>query len=89
MNNSENYQQLIQKNKGLKKDMTLMREKNLQLAKLLAKREAEIKEAHDFVHEKKTEWERTVHEKTLKRVALGEFPINFSASTLKLENSNE
>ena len=33
--------------------------------------------------------ERTVHEKTLKRVALTEFPKNMSASTLNLHNSNE
>ena len=66
-----------------------MREKNAQLERLLAKRDAEIEKARDFVQEKKIEWERTVHEKTLKRVTLGEFPINFSASTLKLENSNE
>lgn len=51
--------------------------------------QAITQKAKDFIKEKKKQWARIVHENTLKRVALNEFPENFSAKTLKMHKSNE
>ena len=63
--------------------MVMMREKISQLKDRLVKRDAEMKaaieKARNFVKEKKIEWARVIHEKTLKRVALNDFPQNFGA----------
>ena len=84
---------MIAENERLKEVMALMREKITQLKERLVKRDAEIKvaldKARNFVKEKKVEWARVIHEKTLKRVALNDFPENFSAQTLKMHKSNE
>ena len=84
---------MLAENDKLKEVMVLMREKISQLKDRLVKRDAEIKvaleKARNFVKDKKIEWARVIHEKTLKRVALNDFPPNFSASTLKMHKSNE
>ena len=90
---NQDYQKMTAENERLKEVMVLMREKISQLKDRLVKRDAEVKvaleKARNFVKEKKVEWARVIHEKTLKRVALNDFPENFSASTLKMHKSNE
>ena len=83
----------MEENEKLKEMLSLQREKNKNLEARLAKREQEVKmaveKARAFVKEKKVEWARVIHEKTLKRVALNDFPETFSAQTLKMHKSNE
>ena len=90
---NQDYQKMTAENERLKEVMVLMREKISQLKDRLVKRDAEVKvaleKARNFVKEKKVEWARVIHEKTLKRVALNDFPENFSAATLKMHKSNE
>ena len=90
---SQDNQKITAENERLKEVMVLMREKISQLKDRLVKRDAEVKvaleKARNFVKEKKVEWARVIHEKTLKRVALNDFPENFSTSTLKMHKSNE
>ena len=90
---TDDYQRVLAENDKLKEVMVLMREKISQLKDRLVKRDAEIKvaleKARNFVKDKKIEWARVIHEKTLKRVALNDFPPNFSAQTLKMHKSNE
>ena len=80
---TDDYQRVLAENDKLKEVMVLMREKISQLKDRLVKRDAEIKvaleKARNFVKDKKIEWARVIHEKTLKRVALNDFPPNFSA----------
>ena len=73
--------------------LQLTREKIKQLKEFAVKQQADakaaIQKANNYVKEKKLEWARIVQEKTLKRMALHEFPPNFSAQTLKMHKSNE
>ena len=91
--NNEVHQRVLNENEKLKEVIVLMREKIEQLKDRLVKRDVEIKvaleKARNFVKERKVEWARVIHEKTLKRVALNDFPENFSAQTLKMHKSNE
>lgn len=44
--------------------------------------------AKEVFKEKKKQWAKMVHESTLKRVALNNFPQSFSAATLKMHKTN-
>ena len=80
---SEEVNKVIAENKRLQEMISMLKGKISQLKEYAQKSQNDAKQyyvkANAYLKEKKMEWAKLVQEKTLRRMALHEFPASFSA----------